>query len=137
MLGAVHVSAAISVGVALLLACGVLTYWVTLGAPEVPVSRRRIRRLSLILMLAGLFCTLCGASFFDPEVPGQRLSYAYSWTLALASIVGVVLTAVADFVNSLRLHLGQQARVAERTAEEVMRQLLRKETGAASPPQEE
>jgi len=133
VLAAVHVHPLLSVGAGVVLGALLVMYWVNLGDPNVPASRRRIRRVSLFLMFGGIFSALCGTSLFDPDVDAERLSYVYSWTLTLGFVILVGLTAFADLFNSLRLHLERQARAAERTAEEVMQQLIRQQARGTSP----
>lgn len=107
MLGAVHLSPVVTVPIALVVVVWALWYWTRLGAAPVPVSRRWIRRASLIVILGGLPALVRGASFVDPSI--DPIAYTQTWTVAIGALVLLVLCAVIDAVNSVRLHAIDQA----------------------------
>jgi peptidoglycan/LPS O-acetylase OafA/YrhL len=76
-------------------------YWMRLGRDSVPSSRRRIRRISLVLMLMLLSMLVGGLSIVDRQVEPNR--YIIVWILALVVILMIVATAGLDAVNTMRL----------------------------------
>ncbi len=108
LLGEVHLPAHFSIPLLLLAAGGIAWYWLRLGRPGVPSSRRRIRRFSIVLMLIGLPVLGKALSFVDPALQHQHRDYIVTWTVVLLFVLGVVITAGIDVVNNLRLHHAQQ-----------------------------
>jgi hypothetical protein len=102
VLAAVHVSPNVTVPV--LVVCGLLlaAYWYRLGHPEVPVSRRHIRRLSVALMVISLPVFAKGLSFVDRGIDPR--GYIIAWTVACGFIIAVVVTAFMDMINNMRLY---------------------------------
>ena len=138
MIGAAHLHWAAVVpvgGVALLL---LAWYWRRLGRPEVLSSRRRIRRASLVIMAAVVVLAVRGLIFVDPAVDGR--AYAIIWTLVVVGVGLVVLTAVADAINSFRAHQIDREAALSETAATVLAALekeaarRRAEGGAPEPP---
>ena len=100
-LAAEHVPAVLTVPVAALFAAWLLWYWRRLGRSDVLESRRRIRRASTAVMLAGLPFLVEAASFLDArKQPG---TWALTWILVMFALGLVVFTAGLDIFNTLRL----------------------------------
>ncbi len=84
------------------LAAAAMVHWKHLDRPEVPESRRRIRRLSILLalvLLPGL--VWCSSMLDHRESPA---AYVGGWLACMALLALVVLTAVADGLNSMWIH---------------------------------
>ncbi|MHC4775693.1 MAG: hypothetical protein ACYTBR_10570, partial [Planctomycetota bacterium] len=65
MIAAAHLSAALTVPVAVAVAVFSLWYWKRLGAADVPRSRRWIRRASMVVILIALPILVRAVSFVD------------------------------------------------------------------------
>jgi hypothetical protein len=97
----VHFTPYLTVPLALVIAGFIVWYWMRLGHADVPASRRIIRRVSMMLMLIALPMFLNALSFLSPESDRDR--YIIAWTLALGTILLVIITAGVDALNSVRL----------------------------------
>jgi len=106
------IPAAIAVGAAL------IWYWIKLGAPHIPASRRRIRRVSLVLILFSLPMFVRALSVIDPDLDPKE--YVATWTMALLMVAIVMVIAGVDVMNNLRL-LQQQAHLdVEKSARDLL-----------------
>ena len=101
-LAAVHFSPAWSIPLAVALAGVLVWYWFRLRGEHVPTSRRKIRRVSIALMLLSLPMLVRAVSFLDPEV--DKRPYVVNWTIAIFMLLLVIATALMDAINNLRLH---------------------------------
>lgn len=101
MILAVHLPAAVTIPLALVVAGWIMWYWHRLAAPEVPDSRRRIRRASIIVMSLSLPIFVRALSFIDPET--SRWEYVIAWLLVLFALGLVVVTAGLDMINTVRM----------------------------------
>lgn len=102
-----------------------LWYWRQLGRETVPDSRRRIRRASTAVMLAGLPFLVVALSYLDATTgPG---TWAMTWVLVMFVLLLVVFAAALDVFNTLRL--GRQERI-DRLVDEAIEQARRRK-GAA------
>jgi uncharacterized membrane protein YedE/YeeE len=101
MIAAVHLSSAVSIPVAVAVAILVLWYWKRLGDAGVPVSRRRIRRASIVVVLAGLPILVRAVSFVDYQT--QQAQYVVTWLLVLVCIGLLLIAAAIDFFDTVRL----------------------------------
>lgn len=101
MILAVSLPAAVTIPPALVVAGWIMWYWHRLAAPEVPDSRRRIRRASIIVILASLPILVRGLSFLDHATDHSQ--YIITWLLVLFTLGLVVVTAGIDLVNTLRI----------------------------------
>ena len=97
-MGAAHLPAAFTIPLAVVVALIILGYWRRLGTPEVPQSRRRIRRASLAVILAALPVTVAALSFADAPNP-----YVVTWVLVMLCVGLVLITAALDLANTARL----------------------------------
>ncbi len=102
---AAHLPAWLTLPPALLLVGWMLWYWRALGRPQVPDSRRRIRRASLLVMLAGMPFFVQALSFLDAKA--QPYSWATTWLLVMFCLALLVLTAGLDLANTVRLGRGK------------------------------
>lgn len=102
MIGTVLVPPVWSVLTALPVAALIIWYFLRLGRDDVPVSRRRVRRVSLIAVLATLPMLVRVFSFVDPEQ--QPTAFIIWWSLIFVMILLIVATALLDMVNNFRLH---------------------------------
>lgn len=102
MIGAVLVPPLWSVLVAGATAGLIFWYFRRMGRADVPPSRRRVRRLSLITVLAVLPILVRVLSFVDPEQqPGEFIAW---WSVIFVLILVIVAIALLDMMNNLRLH---------------------------------
>ncbi len=102
ILAAVHLSPSWSIPLSIALSGVLVWYWFRLGRDDVPASRRRIRRFSMVSMLLSLPMFVRALSFLDPEV--DKRSYVVTWTIATFMVLVVIATALMDAINNLRLH---------------------------------
>ena len=102
MLVAVHLPGSVTVPMAVAVGVWVMWYWQRLGRDEVPESRRRIRRASIIVMLAGLPLFVRALSFVDSHADSR--AYVIAWLLVLLAVGAVMVVAGLDVVNNLRIH---------------------------------
>lgn len=106
ILAAVHLAPLASITVAVALSAMLSWYLIRVGRADVPPSRRRIRRFSIVVMLVSLPVFVRGLSFIDPAT--DQRAYVTTWTLATFLVLVVIATAIMDAVNNLRLHQSQR-----------------------------
>jgi undecaprenyl pyrophosphate phosphatase UppP len=102
MLATVHVNPAMAAPLGAAAVGALLWYWARLGRPVVPASRRSIRRFVTAMMILTVPLLVLGASVHDPEV--NHRSYILTWMGVLVMIAVIVLGALIDVVNNLRLY---------------------------------
>lgn len=117
LLAAVHLSPAVTAPIAIALSAVFVWYWIRLGREDVPDSRRMIRRFSLAVMLLSLPMFVRAASFVDPVV--DKKPYVLTWTAATLMVLLVIVAALIDAVNNLRLHQRHQHEEMIRAASEL------------------
>jgi hypothetical protein len=122
---AVHIAPGITVPLAVVLAGGLVWLWLRLGRRGVPADRRRVRRISIALMLLTLPALVRGASFVDPEIDPR--AYLLTWTAVMLMIGLVLLTAGVDVAVSVRLHRIAMERELRDAADELARAIDRAE----------
>jgi hypothetical protein len=130
MIAAAHLPAALTIPVAAAAAVLIMWYWVRLGAEGVPRSRRRIRRASMTIMLAWLPVLVWAVSFVDYRT--QQARYVVSWLLVLLGLGLILLTAVVDVLDTLRLSRQERRRhfLDAHAAAALAREARKKEEGA-------
>lgn len=102
MIGTVLIEPVWTLPIAMLIVAGVIWYFLRLGRDDVPPSRRRVRRLSLVAALATLPMLVWVLSFIRPEQqPGLFIAL---WSIVFVLILIIVALALLDMVNNLRLH---------------------------------
>ena len=106
ILATVHLSPSITVPLALTLCAAIVWYWIYLGRDDVPASRRKIRRFSLVVMLISMPMLVRALSFVDPLV--DKRDYAVAWTAVTFMLLIVIAAAVMDAINNLRVHQDQR-----------------------------
>ncbi len=106
ILAAVHLSPAVTVSVALVISGLLVWYWLRLGSDRVPASRRKIRRLSLAVIVLSMPMLVRALSFVDPAV--DKKAYVIAWTSVTFMVLLVIATALMDAINNLRLHQHQR-----------------------------
>jgi len=105
---------AVAIPIALLLVAVCLWYWKRLDRPDVPESRRRIRRLSLLLVLTALPGLVWCSSLLDHRRDPE--AYIVGWLACLMLVGLIVLTAIVDVLDTLRLRAIENAGPSETDA---------------------
>jgi UDP-N-acetylmuramyl pentapeptide phosphotransferase/UDP-N-acetylglucosamine-1-phosphate transferase len=108
MIAVAHLPAALSIAISVALAVLILWYWKRLGADDVPESRRRIRRASMVVMLVGLPILVRALSFVDFKT--QQVQYVVCWLLVLFCLALILLAAAMDVFDTLRLSRQERRR---------------------------
>lgn len=126
MIASVHVDPRLTVPLAILLAAGLVWFWARLGRPQVPEQRRRVRRLSVFLMLLSLPAFVRGLSYLDREIPAHQPEYLIAWSIALLLALAILLTACVDILVSMRLHRREYEKEIERAGAELREALRRR-----------
>jgi peptidoglycan/LPS O-acetylase OafA/YrhL len=124
LFASVHLLPYWTIPAALASAAGLIWYWMQLGRPNVPVSRRRIRRISTAIMFLSLPLMVYGLSFADRIT--QPRQYIIAWTMAMFMMLIVIAIACLDGINSLLLHQRQAHEEVTETARELRRALRRR-----------
>lgn len=125
LLAAVHLSPALTVPIAIALSAVFVWYWIRLGRGDVPVSRRKIRRFSLAVMLIALPMFVRAASFVDPAI--DKKPYVLAWTAATLMVLLVIVSALLDAANNLRLHQRLQHEEMIKAATELAKTIRERE----------
>ena len=94
------VPAALSLPVAIAMGALLVWYFVRLGRPEVPRSRRIVRRMSIVCALAGLPALVRALTFVHPHE--DRAGWALAWSVTLLALVAWATLAVVDVILTLR-----------------------------------
>lgn len=102
MIAAVHIQLPITLPLAGLVAMALWAYWRRLGEPDIQPDRKRIRRVTTAVMGLCVPLLVLGLSVYDPVV-AQR-GYLLTWSAVIALLVVVLLGAMFDMANNLRLH---------------------------------
>lgn len=119
ILAAVLVPPMVSVPVAAGLGGLLIWYWTRLARPEVPPGRRRIRRPTVAIMLVLLPVIVHAASYLDPAVHPQR--FLNIWLLVMLAMLLIAGAALADVVQSLRLHREQKEQLMTQATSELIK----------------
>jgi len=105
-LASVHIPLWASAPPAVALAAVLTWYWIRLGRSDVPLSRRRIRRVSLAVIFVSLPVFVTALSVIDWQV--RRSAYVILWSVALLCLLLIMITAIVDAMNNVRLHRRRQ-----------------------------
>jgi C4-dicarboxylate-specific signal transduction histidine kinase len=100
-LAVVHLSPLISIPLATLTLGWMIWYWIHLGRPEAPSGRRKLRRVSLVLMFVLLPLLVAALSFLDPA--HHQRQYIMAWMSAMLLVAILLIMAGLDALNTLRL----------------------------------
>ena len=106
MILAVHLSPAVTILPAIGLAVWIMWYWKRLDDPKVDAKRRRIRRASILVMFVALIPFVRALSFVDHQTDPS--GYVTSWLLVAFALGLIVLTAILDTLNTVRMHHEEQ-----------------------------
>ena len=108
----------LTVPIAALIAIAIIWYWLALGKPDVPASRKRIRQTSLIVMLVSLPVLVRALSFVSHQAnPSQ---FVIVWSMLLVLLLLLVITAIADAINTMNIHREQQIKEMARAAADML-----------------
>lgn len=99
---------AMPLGAAVLLVLAV--YLLALGGAEMDARRKRIRTANTILMM---LVTPLIAYGFGVATPSRGRAYVFVWVLICSLLFMVIMLALLDMLNSLRLHRAQMRRLRE------------------------
>ncbi len=106
MILAVHLPPTVTIPPAIGLALWIMWYWKRLDDPKVDAKRRRIRRASIMVMFVALIPFVRALSFVDHQT--NPTGYVISWLLVTFAIGLVVVTAILDSLNTVRMHHAEQ-----------------------------
>ncbi|TVQ52063.1 MAG: hypothetical protein EA377_11095 [Phycisphaerales bacterium] len=139
-LAAVLVPPAITVPITIVIALALMWYWMRLGRPEVPNTRRTIRRFTILIALITLPIVLNALSIINPQTSPRQFMIA--WTVVVLLMIVLMLIAIVDMMNNFRIHHrqleGDLRNAAEDFAEAVRRrQQEHQEKGAGEESDEE
>ena len=84
----------VSVPLAAIIAGGLVWYFVRLGRADVPIGRRWLRRISVVLALACLAPLVRGLTFVHPHE--DRVGFAVAWSIVLLILVACLVLATVD-----------------------------------------
>lgn len=98
---------ATSVPAAIALAALLLWYFRRLGRKDVPATRRRLRRASIVFALVGIVPLVRVLSFVHPHA--DRVGWALMWSAVLLALLGWALLAVIDVILVARSGMREYA----------------------------
>jgi hypothetical protein len=119
MILAVHAHPALIVPLALAIAAPLAWYWVRLGRDDVPASRRRIRRGSMILMGAILVMLVIGLSIVDET--RDKNAYLLTWAGAMIAVMLMIPVALLDAANNMSLYRRNRSRMLAESTDDILR----------------
>jgi hypothetical protein len=129
---AVHAPLAVTLPLAIIMGVGLALYWLGLGRADVSVSRRWIRRVSIVFMLVSLPMLVRGLSVVDSKAsPG---AYIATWTTAILMIVLVMFTAVLDAANNMRIHRRMRQQVVDGAVQRLVKEMSDRKAAASGLP---
>jgi hypothetical protein len=126
LLSAVHLHPAITLFAALAMTAWISWYWRRLGRDDVPHSRRKIRRYSLASIALSLVFFVRVLSFIERAT--QPRQYMVTWSLALLMVMIVIVIAMIDALNNLRLLQAHTAADMDQSARELIDAIKRRRT---------
>jgi O-antigen/teichoic acid export membrane protein len=106
---------AVAAPAAIALAILAIAYWRRLESPDVPETRRRIRRFSLLLALVLLPALVWSSSLVDHRA--DPAAYIGGWLACFAILALIVFVAVVDALHSFVLHRREWRRHRDRYAD--------------------
>ncbi|MCH2162805.1 MAG: hypothetical protein MK085_13145 [Phycisphaerales bacterium] len=98
-----HLPAMFTVPAVVLIGYVCVHYWVRLGRSDTPSPRRRVRRISLAIVMVELVMLLAASSLIDPST--RPTPYVVAWTIAMFLLIALVVLALLDYVTTVRLHV--------------------------------
>lgn len=102
IIAAAYIPLLYSIGPAVIGLGLVIWYWLHLSRENVPLSRRRIRRVSLAIIAVTIPLLLTALSVVDPQQ--QASAYVIVWSVCALCLLLIVATAIIDAINNIRLH---------------------------------
>ena len=132
MILAVFMSPVLTLPPALALLGVLAWYWNRLGRRGVPGSRRRIRRLSLLIAGVTLCLLVAGMSFVDPDV--RQIAFVVIWSMTVLLTGLLLLMMMLDLMNNRRLHAQLHAELLRESIEAHQRKLRNDATSGSRPP---
>jgi hypothetical protein len=109
---------AITVPPAVVIAAALWWYWLRIGHVGAQhASRRRIRRVSTLVMLLSLPLFVHSLSILDPATHPRR--FVLQWSVLALLMLIIILSAAVDAINSLRLHREEMRREMIEAANEL------------------
>ena len=111
-LAAAHLPTPVVLPVAIAAGALLLWYWARLGVAAVPVSRRCLRRTSVVVILVALPLLVRAVAFIDPDTAPH--AYVMTWLFVLGGLLVVVVLAMVDLLNNVRLHSTSNSEVVRR-----------------------
>lgn len=108
-----------TVPIAVLIAIAIIWYWLVLGKPDVPASRKRIRQTSLIVMLVSLPVLVRALSFVSHQANSSQ--FVIVWSMLLVLLLLLVITAIADAINTINIHRKQQFKEMAKAAADMLK----------------
>ncbi|MDZ4752897.1 MAG: hypothetical protein SGJ11_00185 [Phycisphaerae bacterium] len=102
LFAATHLSPWLTVVLASALFVAMAWYWTRLADSAVPPVRRRIRRMSLVFALFGVFAAALGFGVIDPDA--RPLPYVVAWFAAGLGLLSVIVLVMVDTFATFRMH---------------------------------
>jgi len=90
----------VSVPVAMVVIAALAWYFMRLGRPEVPRSRRMLRRLSIAFVASATASLVIGLTFIHPHE--NRVGFALAWLAVSVSVIACAVLAAVDVVVTTR-----------------------------------
>lgn len=118
MIFAAQIPWALTIPIAAVLAFAILWYWIALDDQNVPGSRRRIRRASMVVMLVSLPVFVRALSFTNHQTNYSQ--YIIIWTMSLFLLLLLVITAIVDAVNTMKIYREHQLKEMARAAADML-----------------
>ena len=117
MILAVHLPPVVTIPPVIGFALWIMWYWKRLDDPNVDAKRRSIRRASIMVMFVALIPLVRALSFVDHR--SDPTGYVISWLLVTFAIGLVVVTAILDTFNTVRMHHAEQIDEAAKASYEL------------------
>lgn len=95
---AVQLHPAMTIAPAIAVMLGLAWYWIRLGQAKEPVWRRRLRRISIGIIMLALPVLMHALRLNHAAQPRE---YLFTWTLVLALALLVIFVAVVDLIGTL------------------------------------
>lgn len=112
----------VSIPFAVACALAVIWYWRRLGGEEVPESRRRIRRASMLILLVLMPVLVRALSYVDEQTP---VEFVVAWGIVLLLVFLLLVSGLVDLWNNLRLHRRHLEEASVEHAARLMRAIRR------------
>lgn len=121
IVAAVHLPPAVVIPIAVVVAVLVVLYWWRLGFAQVPFARRKIRRVTLVVILVTLPVLVRALSYLDPAI--EPTQYVVSWLVVLGAMVLLIVLSILDVVITAHVHAAEQEASIRRDAPDLFKAL--------------